>query len=206
MTEKRSASTTSDPASNGEAPSRPDPFDPANIRASAAANIEIETVLTTVPVMKPKRTDFVRVHPDPKFTVDMYCLERESDMDREVYMVTSDVQHLVLQELRLTRFFTTINRRGTVFLWPVKLPIEGSARNRRPAETALKFAEQAKSLWVRVWWNSDISAYDMSRAKGDIGEPQWPDKSMRDLLEIAFRHYLIDRPDHPVIRELAGEL
>ena len=46
----------------------------------------------------------------------------------------------------------------------------------------------------------------MQRAKGDIGEPQWPAKTMRDLLEIGFRNYLIDRPDHPVIRELAGEL
>ena len=46
----------------------------------------------------------------------------------------------------------------------------------------------------------------MCRAKGDLGEPQWPDKSFRDLLEIAFRCNLIDRPDHPVISELAGEL
>jgi hypothetical protein len=43
-------------------------------------------------------------------------------------------------------------------------------------------------------------------AKGDLGEPQWPDKTFRDLLELAFRDRRIDRADHPVIRELAGEL
>jgi hypothetical protein len=208
MTEKTTPPTVSGPELNGEPPDKPklDPYDPANLRANAAANIEVETVLTTVPVRKPKRTDFVRTHPDPAYTVDMYCLERDTGMDRETYMVLPEVQHLVLEELRLTRIITAINRRGTPFLWPIRLPVEGSDRNRRVAETAMLAAEQAKQLWVRVLWNADISGYSMQRAKGDIGEPQWPDKSMRDLLEIAFRHYLIDRPDHPVIRELAGEL
>jgi hypothetical protein len=121
-------------------------------------------------------------------------------------MVLPSVQHLVLQELRLTRLYTAINRRGTVFFWPIRLPVEGNDRNRQSAETALQCAEQAQTLWVRVMWESDLSGYSMQRAKGDIGDPQWPDKSMRDLLEIAFRSYLIDREDHPVIRELAGEL
>ena len=31
-------------------------------------------------------------------------------------------------------------------------------------------------------------------------------RGFRDLLEIGFRHNLIDGADHPVIRELAGEL
>jgi hypothetical protein len=136
----------------------------------------------------------------------MYVLEREDAMDRETYMVFPEVQHLVLEELRLARVITYINRRGKLFLWPIRLPVEGNDRNRRIAETALRCAEEAKTLWVRVMWDGDIGAYTMHRAKGDIGEPQWPDKSMRDLLELGFRHYLIDRPDHPVIRELAGEL
>jgi hypothetical protein len=206
MAEKLIPPTVSDAELNGEAKPKFDPFDPANLRANAAANIDVETVLTAVPVKKPKRTDFVRVHPDPAYTVDMYTVEREVGMDRETYMVLPEVQHLVLDELRLTRVITAINRRGTVFLWPIRLPVEGTDRNRRSAETALQAVEQAKSLWVRVQWDSDISGYTMQRARGDIGEPQWPDKSMRDLLEIAFRSYLIDKPDHPVIRELAGEI
>lgn len=206
MAEKLTPPTISGADLNGEANPKFDPFDPANLRANAATNIEVETVLTTVPVRKPKRTDFVRVHPDPGYQVDMYTLEHEVGLDRETYMVLPSVQHLVLEELRLTRLYTAINRRGTVFFWPIRLPVEGNDRNRRSADTALQAAEQAKSLWVRVMWDADLSGYSMQRAKGDIGDPQWPDKSMRDLLEIAFRSYLIDREDHPVIRELAGEL
>ena len=104
------------------------------------------------------------------------------------------------------RLFTAINKRGTVFLWPIKLPNDDNDRIRRIADTALQCAEQAKTLWVKMHWDRDLGGYEMQRAKGDLGEPQWPDKSFRDLLEIAFRHHLIDRPDHPVIRELAGEI
>lgn len=55
-------------------------------------------------------------------------------------------------------------------------------------------------------WSKHLAAWEMYRAKGDLGEPQWPEKSFTELFEIAFRGHLIDRPDHEVIRELAGEL
>ncbi len=183
-----------------------DPFDPEQLRIGAMADIEIEKVLTTVPVRKPDRREFVRVHDDPAFTLDTLLLERHDGIDRESYLVAPPIQHLVAPELRRTRLFTAITRRGVVFLWPVKLPIEDADRLRRVSETALLAAEQAKTLWVRVPWNRDLGGYELHRAKGDLGEPQWPAKSFRDLIEIAFRHNVIDQPDHPVIRELEGEL
>jgi hypothetical protein len=200
---------TADPkaSTNGKAPAgkaKADPFDPETLRLNAGADVNIEKVLTAVPVRKPKRTEFVRVHPD--YVQDALVLEREDGLDKECYLVTSDVQHLVLPELRRTRLFTAITKRGTVFLWPIKLPGDDNDRFRRTADTALQAAEQAKTLWVKVAWNRDLGGYEMFRAKGDLGEPQWPDKSLRDLLEIAFRLNLIDKPDHPVIKELAGEL
>ena len=109
-------------------------------------------------------------------------------------------------ELRQVRLFTVINRHGNVFLWPVKLPGEENDRLRRMADSALNGAEEGKALWVKLVWARDLGAYEMFRAKGDLGNPQWPAKSFRDLIEIAFRHNLIDRADHPVIRELAGEI
>jgi hypothetical protein len=183
-----------------------DPFDPEQLRTAAMADIEIEKVLTSVPVRKPDRREFVRVHPDPAYTLDTLLLERRNGIDQENYLVMPAIQHLVLPELRRVRLFTAITRRGVLFLWPIKLPLEDADRMRRVSETALLAAEQAKTLWVRVPWNHDLGGYELHRAKGDLGEPQWPDKSYRDLLEIAFRHNVIDRPDHPVIRELEGEL
>ncbi len=49
---------------NGERPAEDrafDPFDPEALRVSGIADVDIEQVLTTVPVRNPKRTEFFRV-------------------------------------------------------------------------------------------------------------------------------------------------
>ena len=197
------------PPMNGQDPNtaKSDPYDPQSLCINAMTDIDVEAVLTAVPVRKPKRTEFFRVHPGDDYTVpSMYLMERDTGSDTESYLVTPEVQHLVTTELRQVRLFTVINKRGTVFLWPVKLPSDDNDRIRRIADTALQCAEQAKTLWVKMHWERDLGGYAMQRAKGDLGEPQWPDKPLRDLLELAFRYNLVDRPDHPVIRELVGEI
>jgi len=186
----------------------PDPFDPARYRLdSQQFDVEVEHVLTTVPVRKPSRTEFFRVHPDPAFVADMTLLERSDGMDRETYLVDASVAALVQTELRAVRMYTAINKHHKVFLFPVRLPsADGDQRLRRMSDSALRGAEQAKTLWTKLAWDKSVGAWEMYRAKGDLGEPVWPEKSFRDLFELAFRGNVIDSADHVVIRELEGEL
>jgi hypothetical protein len=201
-----------EPSSNGADPDIAasaaafDPFDPENLKIDAMEDLAIEKVLTAVPVRKPDRREFFRVHPDPAFAVDTLVLERHDGMDRQSYLVAPEIQHMVLPEMHRVRLHTAITRRGVVFLWPIKLPLEDSDRLRRLSDTALLAAGQAKTLWVRIAWSRDLGGYEMFRAKGDLGDPVWPPNSFRDLIELAFRHYRIDRADHDVIKELEGEL
>ena len=83
---------------NGQDPhtADPDPFAPQTIIINAMADVNVETVLTAVPVRKPKRTEFVRVHPGPDYLVPcMLLMERDTGTDTESYLVTAAVQHLV---------------------------------------------------------------------------------------------------------------
>ena len=156
--------TTEQLSPNGDRPAsenKPsiDPFDPARFRVDPLADIEVEKVLTTVPVRKPKRTEFFRVHSGRDFTVDMYLLEREDGMDREAYLVDPQVQHLVLSELQQTvRLFTAINKHGDIFLWPVRLPADDRDRLRRMSDSALEGAEQAETLYGSSWSGTNIWA------------------------------------------------
>ena len=112
-------------------------------------------MLTAGPVPEPKRTEFVRVHPD--YLLDTLILERDTGMDKECYLVSPKVQHLVLPELQRTRLFVAITKRGTVFLWPIKLPTRaGNSTGRRVFETSLQGAEQAKTLWVKLVWDKHL--------------------------------------------------
>ncbi len=187
-------------------PSQPvDPFDPEALRISGDAEISTEKVLTAVPVRKPKRDEFFRVRPGEEFTVDALVVERDDDLDREVYVVVPSCAEAVLEVARRVRLFTCISKRGTVFLWPAKLPGE-SAAGRRYAETGLKIAQHAETLWVRMYGDRSLGGYAMVKAKGNLEEPKWPDKTFRELLRIAFEGRIIDRLDHPLIRELNGDL
>lgn len=152
---------------NGSGPATepaPNPLDPARYRLDSIADIEVEKVLTTVSIRKPKRTEFFRVHPGRDYTEDMALLERSDGMDRETYLVDPAVQHLVLSELRQVRLFTVINKHGEIFLWPVKLPSDDHDRIRRMADSALQGAEQAKTLWVKLVWDKHLGAWEMYRA------------------------------------------
>jgi hypothetical protein len=185
-----------------------DPFDPVQLRATPIEAIAVERVLLSIPVRRPQRTEFFRVHPDSAFSVDWFVLERNGDSDRETYWVTPEFRADLLDELRPVRVFTCITKRGTVFLWPARLPSADSSMGRRWHESALEIAEAAKSSWVKMLGDREAGAYAMYRAKGDLGEPEWPaDMTLRDLLRLAFSgERLIDRVDHPVLRELAGEI
>lgn len=184
-----------------------DPFDTERLRSTPLENIGVEKVTLTIPVRRPGRNEFFRVHPDPKMAVDWYVLERDDDMDHETYWVTEEFRGDLLEELKPVRIFVCINKRGTEFLWPARLPGPDNRLGRRWHESALKVADQAKRLWVKMQGKRDLGAYEMYRAKGDLGNPQWMEKTLSERLRLAFKgDLLIDSVDHPVLRELAGEI
>ena len=69
----------------------PNPFDPAALRLdqSYADTVGVKKLLTTVPVRKPNRQDFVRVHPDPAYRLTPAAIIEVKE-DREVYLVTPE--------------------------------------------------------------------------------------------------------------------
>ena len=101
----------------------PNPFDPAALRLdqSYADTVGVKKLLTTVPVRRPTRQDFVRVHPDPMYRLTPAAII-ELKEDREVYLVTPNMAQALPGEFSTVTLFTTINRQGTLHLWPVKLP------------------------------------------------------------------------------------
>ena len=183
-----------------------DPFNTERLRSASLENIGVEKIVLTYAV-RPTRNEFFRVHPAPEMSVDWYVVERDDDLDREVYWVTDEFRGELLDELRPVRIFTCVNKRGTMFLWPARLPSEDNRLGRRWHESALEVAEYAKDVWVKMVGQRDAGAYEMFKAKGDLGEPQWKDKTLDELLRMAFKgDRLINSLDHPVLRELAGEL
>ena len=181
-----------------------DPYDPTRLRSTAMADVEVEHLLISVPVRKPNKHEFFRVHPDEQYTTDARLFFRADGFEPQPYIVLPEVQEALAEDLTVVRLITCMTRAGKVFLWACKLPREGSSS--RWAETALAIAELAKTRWVRMRGDRDLGGYEASVAKGDLGEPEWPDKPFRDIIKIAFGDHVIRDEEHPAVRELNGEL
>jgi len=49
-----------------------------------------------------------------------------------------------------------------------------------------------------------LGAYDLNEATSNLPDPEWPDLSFQDILQIAFRNHIVDHADHPVVQRLRG--
>ena len=184
-----------------------DPYDPANLRLdpSYLRDGGVKKLLTSVPVRKPNKQEFVRTHPDPNYRLSGVATI-ELHEDRETYLVAPQYA----QELDPTWFHTcniylTINRQQVVSLWPVKLPDPGG-RISGWHTSGIACAEKAMKHWIRVVPNMSLGAYEICLAENVLTEPEWPNRPFRELLEIAFKSRVIQDRDHPVILRLRGAI
>lgn len=182
----------------------PNPFDPAALRLSQsfADTVGVKKLLTTVPVRKPGRQDFVRVHPDPEYRLTPAAII-ELKEDREVYLVTPKMAQVLPSEFATVTLLTTINRQGVLHLWPVKQPGPDGKHNEWH-RSAAEAAERAMEQWVRVTANMSLGAYEIREAIGDAPDPAWPDISFEEILKIAFRDHIVDSVNHPLVQRLRG--
>lgn len=181
-----------------------DPFAPENcVLKQDFENISgVKKHLTTVPVRKPNKHEWVRVNPLPEYHRDFALLQLEEDKS-EVYLVMPHVAQTIPGDYRHATLFTAVNTSGTVFLWPVFYPT--GSRDSDWLRTSREGAEMAMNCWVRISANMNLGAYELREATGIMTEPQWPEQSPVELMRIAFRLRLIDTAEHHVLQRLRGE-
>jgi hypothetical protein len=168
-----------------------------------AANAGVKKALTMVPVRKPTRQEFVRVRPEEEYQFSTGVIELKEE--RETYLVDTDLWSVLPGEIVPKILLTTINKQGVLTLWPITLPAEDGRLNNWSA-SAMEAAQMARSQWIRVAANMSLGGYDTFVATGDLPEPEWPEKSMQEIMDIAFKDRYIATEDHPVIRRLRGDM
>ena len=75
--------------------------------------------LTTVPVRKPNKTQFVRVHSENKLDT---MLLKYGDNGEDLYLVDPDVMQEVEDLAKPYRLSQAIDRQNNVFFWPLAIP------------------------------------------------------------------------------------
>ena len=80
----------------------------------------IKKLLTTVSVRKPNRTQFFRTHPDHRLDVMLLKYGETDDLYIVILQLRAEVEHLA----KPYRLVLTVDRGGTVFIWPLAIPDE----------------------------------------------------------------------------------
>jgi hypothetical protein len=178
-------------------------FDPDKLRLNQDFTklMEVKKELLTIPVRKPNKQEFIRVHPERSYQLETAVLEFKED--RETYLVDKSLWGELSHEIIPKILFTTITRQGVLMLWPVRLHGQ-DGRLDQWNESALGIAEIAKTKWVRVVSNMSLGAYEPYIATGNLPEPEFPTLTFKNILETAFRDKYVQDPDHPVIKRLRG--
>jgi hypothetical protein len=181
----------------------PDPYDLSSllIKPSFLETAGVKKLTTTVPVRRPSKQEFVRVHPAEEFRGSFAMIDLKDE--REEYLVRPELLQELEGEVVLKTVFTAINRQGVTFLWPVRL-LAPDDRKSEWARSEREGAELAMKQWMRTRPNMSLGAYEHTIAESVMADPVWSDLSYQELLRIAFRDRMVTSIDHPVVKRLRG--
>lgn len=163
--------------------------------------VGVRKPLLVVPVRRPSKSDFVRVH--PVHALDCFSIELKNE--GETFFVMPDVAPILSEFIEPLRLHLAVTRQGVAFLWPTKLPRDD--RDRRGElwrRSALDIVDLARTTWVRTVADMGLGAYTAYAAIANLGDPAWPVESWPAIVKVALRDRVIDREDHPVVRQLLG--
>ena len=164
------------------------------------ADSQARQITTIIPVRKPPKTAFFRVHPFLDYRMQAGIITHENT--GEHYLVVGALCEDLLGEAAFSSclIVTAVTRQGTLFLWPLKATSDNSwSRSAREA------VEIATREWIRLRSDRELGAYVPMAARNQASEPVWPAMKFPEILAIAFRGKIISDHNHPILRELRGE-
>jgi hypothetical protein len=163
----------------------------------------VEKKITSIPVKKPSRQAFIRVRREEEYRLQTAVIEFKDG--REIYVVHRDLQEELSIETRQIELFTATELHGPLFLWPVKLSTPGGSENSWNT-SMMEGALEAMNRWTRMVSNRELKAYELLVAKAHYEDPEWPVLTFHEILNIAFKDRFIETLDHPVVKQLKGEV
>src|SRR5262245_9452631 len=99
----------------------PDPFDLNRLRVPAdyEADAAVKKLITTVPVRRPHRQEWIWVHPGEDYRGVFMTIELKDE--REMYVALPHIAQELPSEIQRRMIYTAQNASRVTFLWPVRM-------------------------------------------------------------------------------------
>lgn len=163
--------------------------------------------LTTIPVRKPKKHEFIRVYGDPRWHIGaMLYLDPESN--NEAYWLDPNVYDEFGGHAHPFVIVPTLTRYKTLFAWNLRLP-GSDGRTNDWHESAREAAEAAQEDWIRLEPDHNLPGYVQVEAVVKLSEPDWSilaSLTPARFMQMAFKRRKIMLPDHDILQRIRGEV
>ena len=151
----------------------PDPFDPAQYRITeeSIASLGVTEQLVSIRCRKPGKAEFVRVHPDPAYSLQTHVIELKDE--RELYLVKPHLWPQLVGEPTFSprSLFTALNKQGELFVWACLLP-KPDGKQPDWVTIPLEAVRFAKENWTKVAWDDSIRKHRIYKAAGSVRRPK----------------------------------
>lgn len=169
------------------------------IASPLESGLVVKREVTTIPARKPNSQQFFRIHPTEEVTVNVINWEE----DGTLYLVRKDALPYLFGLTKVVKLYLGMLYTGNPFLYPVQQPDERGNWNQWHRSQS-KIVLQAKEQWVRAQPERSINGYVAYIAEGKLPDPEWPDKTMPEILSTAFADAIINDADHPIVKSVKG--
>jgi hypothetical protein len=183
---------------------KPNPFDPATLRIDRNSVLSSgpQELITRISVGKPHKQSYIRTHPDPSYQVVTRVIHFKEN--EEFYLVQPHILPIVWDKTVPVTLHTAMKYPNALFVWPIRIPDDGE-KDMLWWQSARDGADEASRHWTNLYPNKPAGKYQLYPSHdGVMPEPEWPALSFAKILEIAFRDYNIDTPEHPIVKLLFG--
>lgn len=166
------------------------------------SSLDGEPVITRIRVNTGKVSQYSRVRPGPEFSRTAYVIEPEGKDGKEMHLVSKSMQKAeeLREHLKKARLHLMVDRFGNPSIFVVKAPT-GNDLADRWSKSRRDMVRRMKKDWIKFAGNRLVSQYEPVYARVEIGDPKWPNMTMDEVIDLAFKaeNRIVDRISHPAV-------
>ena len=146
---------------------------------------------------------YSRVHPNSEYQFPVLLVE-DKDV-KETYIATRSMSSYLGKSATPKILRLAVDNAGVPRI--IAQPIANTDSQSNLWAASMNDAiKRAENTWIRIESNMDSKQYTIYEANGDLGDPDWPEQTMAELIDEIFENKIISSPDHPYIKQLQGRV
>jgi hypothetical protein len=161
----------------------------------------VESGVDAVRVDKPRKMEFVFIHPDWREYI--WIIQGDFKRRRDAHLVLPAVAKGMTNICRRVLVVPYCADDGNYYLWPIPQE-DPTGRINEYNKSAMRQVARAAGKWCQFEANLGNQTYNLYEAIVQREAPSWPPGGLNFLIHKAFEDRIVTAKDHPLFTQLRG--